>query len=146
MQGGRSRQRRHREGHGAEGDRRRHQPEGDVGRPEKALRHRHDDKNCDEKTDAAIGDDRPGQNHRQHGATCAKLLGHEASDDFDRAAVLHELAEQGAKEKQREELRQELRGAAHEGLGPVGEERLACEAAAAISAAAGANSRMLQPR
>ena len=68
----------------------------------------------------------PGQNDSQQGPTCTEFLRHEASDGFDRAAVLHELAEQGAKKKQREELCQELRAASHESLGPVGQERLAC--------------------
>ena len=93
LQGGRTRQRGHREGHGAEGDCGRHQAERYVGGSEQALRHGDDDKNCDEQADAAISDDCPGQNHRQHGATCAEFLRHEASDDFDRAAVLHELPE-----------------------------------------------------
>ena len=39
----------------------------------------------------------------------AKLLRHEAGDDLDRAAILHQLAEQGAEQKQRKELRQEMR-------------------------------------
>jgi lambda family phage portal protein len=51
--------------------------------------------------------------------------GHEVRDRRDRAAVLHQLAEQGGEQEQREELRQEARGAAHEGLGPVCERRLA---------------------
>jgi hypothetical protein len=41
------------------------------------------------------------------------------------AAVLHQLAKQGPKEKNREELHDKARGAPHEGLRPVGEHRLA---------------------
>ena len=45
-------------------------------------------------------------------------------DRLDRAAVLHELSEQGPEQKQREELRKELGPANHENLGPVREKRL----------------------
>ena len=48
-------------------------------------------------------------------------------DGGDRAAVLHQLAEQRAEQKQRKELREEARRADHEGLRPVGEQRLAGE-------------------
>src|SRR6516165_6337151 len=51
-------------------------------------------------------------------------FGHEPRDGGHAAAVVHELAEQGAKQKQREELGQEGRRTAHEGLCPVGEQRL----------------------
>src|SRR5262245_4370033 len=57
-------------------------------------------------------------------ANDTKPFGHEARDGRYAAAVVHELAEQGAEQKQREELRQEGRRAAHEGLRPVGEQRL----------------------
>ena len=124
MQSRGSRQRRHRERHGAESDRRRHYPEWYVGRPEKTLRHRNEDENRDEEANATIGHDCPSQDHGDHSATCPKLLGHEARDDFDRAAILHELAEQGAEKKQGKELRQELRPPSHEGLRPVREKRL----------------------
>jgi hypothetical protein len=49
------------------------------------------------------------------------------------------LAKQGTKQKQREELCQEGRRAAHEGLCPVGEQRLHCERG-------GEESSALQPR
>src|SRR4029079_18316173 len=65
-----SRQRRHRERHGAESDRRRHYPEWYVGRPEKTLRHRTEDENRDEESTATIGHDCPGQDHGDHSATC----------------------------------------------------------------------------
>ena len=81
-------------------------------------------KNGDEEADAAIGDERTSEHDRQHGPSRTQALGHEVGDGCDRAAVLHQLAEQGAEEKNREELHDELRGAAHEGLRPVGEQRL----------------------
>ena len=55
----------------------------------------------------------------------AETLGHEIRDRGHRAAVLHELAEQRAEQKQRKELRQKTRGAAHEDLCPIGKQRLA---------------------
>ena len=81
----------------------------------------------DEKADAAIGDDGAGQHHGQHRTLRAQLLRHEAGDRPDGAAVLHQLAEQGAEQEQREELRHEPRGAAHEGLRPVRQQGLAGE-------------------
>jgi hypothetical protein len=42
-------------------------------------------------------------------------------------AILHQLAEHRAEQKQRKELRQKCRGAAHEGLRPVGEQRFAAK-------------------
>ena len=62
------------------------------------------------------------------------------------AAVFHQLAEQGAEQKNREELHDEARGAPHEGLRPVGEQRLTGQSCRERSAAAGASRRMLQPR
>jgi len=50
-----------------------------------------------------------------------------AVDRCNRAVVLHQLAERGAGQKKWEELRQELRGAAHEGLRPVGQQWLTAE-------------------
>ena len=60
-------------------------------------------------------------------AAFAELLGHETRHGGDRAAVFHQLAEHRAEQKQRKELRQKRRGAAHEGLRPVGEQRLAAK-------------------
>jgi len=60
-------------------------------------------------------------------APLSEALYHEVGNGRDRAAVLHELSEQRTEQKQRDELRQETRGAAHEGLRPVGKQRLACE-------------------
>jgi hypothetical protein len=54
-------------------------------------------------------------------------LRHEVGDGGNRAAVFHQLAEQSAKQKDREELREESRGALHERLRPVSEQRLARE-------------------
>ena len=126
LQGRSAGQRRHGEGHGAERDRRRHQTARDVGGLEQALPHGNENEEGDEQADAAIGDDRAGESHREDGPRRSELLGHEFGDGFDRAAVVHQLAEQGAEKKERKELREELRGAAHEGLGPMGKERLAC--------------------
>ena len=54
----------------------------------------------------------------------SKLLRHEASDGLNRAAVLHQLPEQRAKQEDREEFHHELCGAAHESLRPMGKKRL----------------------
>src|SRR5215831_5468474 len=81
-------------------------------------------KESNEQADAAIGYERACEYDRQHGAALTQPFGHEARNGGHAAAVVHELAEQGAKQKQREELRQESRRAAHEGLCPVGEQRL----------------------
>ena len=45
--------------------------------------------------------------------------------DGHRAGILHQLAEQGAEQKNREELHDELRRARHEGLRPMRKQRLA---------------------
>src|SRR5262245_43877240 len=93
---------------------------GDVGGFEQALRHGNEDEKGDEQADTAIGDDGAGKSHGTEPPRRSELLGH-----FDRAAVVHQLAEQGTEQKERKELREELRGSAHEGLGPMGKERLA---------------------
>src|SRR5215510_8451738 len=84
-------------------------------------------KNATNKADPAISHERAGEYDRQDRAALAQPLGHEACDRGDAAAVVHELAEQGAQQKQREELRQEARRAAHESLRPAGEQRLHCK-------------------
>ena len=56
-----------------------------------------------------------------------ELFGHVIGDRRNRAGILHQLAEQRAKQEQREELRQKPGGAAHKSLGPVGEQGLAGE-------------------
>ena len=67
----------------------------------------------------------PAESHGEDRPLRSELLGHEFGDGFDRAAVVDQLAEQGAEQKERKELREEFRGAAHEGLSPMGKERLA---------------------
>ena len=120
-------QRRHGEGRGPEHDRRGHQPARNGGGAEHLLRHRDEHKESDEQADAAIRDDSTGQDHRQYGAALTQPLAQEVGDRRHRAAVVHELAEQGAEQKQREELREEGRRAEHEGLGPARQQRLAGE-------------------
>ena len=63
---------------------------------------------CDEKADAAIGDQGAGEHDRKHRASRAQTLGHKAGDGRHGAAVLHELAEQGAEQKNREELHRRI--------------------------------------
>jgi len=101
-----------------------HQAPRDVRRSEHRLCHRCDNEESNEEANAAIGDDGTGEHDGQNGAPRTQLLGHKAGDRLDRAAVLHELSEQGPEQKQREELRKELGPANHENLGPVREERL----------------------
>jgi hypothetical protein len=87
------------------------------------VRHWGEDKEGDEQANAAIGDEGAGEHDRQHGAPWTETIGHEIGDGRYRAAVLHQLAEQGAEEKNREELDDEASGAPHEGLRPMGEQR-----------------------
>jgi len=54
-----------------------------------------------------------------------KLLTHETGNGLHRPAVVHELSEQRTEQEYRKELRDELRGAAHERLRPVSEEGFA---------------------
>ena len=72
------------------------------------LRHGNEDEEGDEQAHAAIGDDGPGESDRQDRPRRPERLGHEAGDGFDRAAVVHQLAEQRAEQKERKELREEL--------------------------------------
>ncbi len=120
----RPRQHRHGESRGAERDRRRHQPLRHFGGAKQRMRHRREHEEGDEQADAAIGDQRAGENHRQHGPLGPEPLGHEGRDRRHRAGVLHQLAEQRAEQKDREELHDELGGARHERLRPVREHRL----------------------
>src|SRR5262249_29585017 len=78
-----------------------------------------------EETDAAIGDDGAGEHDGENGTPRPQSFGHKAGDCLDRAAVLHELSEQGSEKKEWEELRQEMSPADHEDLGPVGKKRFA---------------------
>jgi hypothetical protein len=117
---------RHGEGHGAESDRRRNKPARDVGGLEQALRHGNENEEGNEQAHAAIGDNGAGEGHGENRSRCPERLGHEPGDGFDRATVVHQFAEQGTEEKEREELREELRGAAHEGFRPMGKQRLPC--------------------
>ena len=87
--------------------------------------HRSDDEEGDEQADAAIGDESTGKHHCQHRAFGAEAFGHKIGDGCYGAAVFHQLAEQGAEEKDREELHDEACGASHEGLRPMGEQWLA---------------------
>ena len=93
---------------GAERDRRRHSRRGMSAALNRLCAMGDENEEGDEQAHAAIGDDGAGQNHRQDRPRGPELLGHEAGDGFDRAAVLHQLAEQRAEQKQREELREEL--------------------------------------
>jgi hypothetical protein len=122
---GRAWERRHRECRGSERDGCRHQAPGNVGGAEQLLRHRRQYEKGDEETDAAVGDHRARENHSEYGVACAQTLRHEARDRFHGAAVVHELAEQRAEQEQRKELREKLRGVAHERLCPMGKKRLA---------------------
>ena len=109
------------------------------------MRHRRENEEGDEQAHPAVSDNRAGKHDGEHRALRAQALGHVFGDRGHRARILHELAEQRAKEKDREELHDELRRARHEGLRPMREQRLAGNAAAR-TAAAGASRRMLQPR
>ena len=125
LDGRRARHRRHREGRGAKRDSGRRQAVRDIGGAEQALRHRHDHEEGDEEADATVGDDRPGQHDGQHCSLGTHLFGHELGDGADRPAVVHQLAENGAEQEEREELGDEPGRRPHEGLRPVREERLA---------------------
>ena len=124
MQGGGAGQRRHGEGHGAERDRSRHEPARDVGGLEQALRHGNENEEGDEQAHAAIGDDGAGESDRKDRPRGPELFCHEAGDGFDRTAVVHQLAEERAEQKERKELCEELGSAVHEGFRPMGKQRL----------------------
>src|SRR5262249_24098641 len=62
---------------------------------------------------------------RKAGMEWSQLIHKDLRAGRDRAAVLHQFAEHGAKQKNGEELRHKLRGASHKGLRPTGEKRLA---------------------
>ena len=80
-----------------------------------------------EKADAAICDEGAGEHHGQDRAMAAQALAHDLGDGRDSATILHELAEDGPQQKQRKELSEKAGSSSHEGLRPVGEERLAGE-------------------
>ena len=72
-----------------------------------------------EKTDAAISHQGTGQNNGECGPTRSQLLGHEIGDGADRAAVVHQLAEQRSEQKNGKELGNKAGCRRHESLGPV---------------------------
>ena len=80
--------------------------------------HRNDDEERDEQADAAIGDQRPGEHDREDHAPLAETLRHEARDRCHRPAVVHQLAEYRAEQKDRKELREKPCRIHHEDLGP----------------------------
>ncbi len=125
LDGGRAGHGRHGEGGGAQRDRRGHQPMWNVGRLEQGMPHGSEHEERDEQADAAIGDDGARQHHGQDGAPRSEPGRHRLRDDLDRAARLHQFAEQGAEQEDGEELRQEIGGAAHEDLCPARQHRLA---------------------
>ena len=95
---------------------------------EQRMRHRGEHEESDEQADAAIGDDGAGRARRPASRGCAPSRSvMKLAIAVHRAAVVHQLAEQRAEQEQRKELRQELRRAAHEGLRPVRQQRLARE-------------------
>jgi len=120
---GRSRHRRHGERAGAESNRSRHKAARYVCRLKQRLRHRREHEECDEEADASIGHECTGKHHREDCAALPKLFCYELRNRRDRAAVFHQFAEQRAEQKQWKELRQEMRRAAHKGLGPMGKQR-----------------------
>ena len=109
-----------REGGGAQSDRRGNQAIGNVRGAEYSLRHRHEHEERDEQADATIGDERTGEHDRESGAARPQLLRHEIGDRGHRAAIFHQLSEQGAQQEDREELRDKVRRAVHENLRPIG--------------------------
>src|SRR5262249_15240665 len=89
--------------------------------------HRRQHEERDEKANASIGDHRAGDDDREDSAPRAQLLADVAGDGLHRSAVVHQFPEQRAEQEDGEELREESRGAGHEGLRPVREQRLARE-------------------
>ena len=109
------------------------------------MRHRSQHEECDEKADTAIGDQGTGEYDRKHRASRAQTLGHKAGNGGHGAAVLHELAEQGAKEKNREELHQNRAALPMKVCVQWASSGSPAKPAARI-AAAGASRSTLQPR
>ena len=108
-----------------------------------AMGREHEERN--EQADAAIGDEGAGEHHGQNRAMDAQALAHDLGDGRDRAAILHELAEDGPEQKQRKEL-SEKAAAAPMKVCVQWARRGSPENAAAMSAAAGASKSTLQPR
>jgi hypothetical protein len=86
-------QRRHREGHSAQGDRGRDQPIGNPGCAKQGLRHRDEHKKRDEQADATIGNECTGEHDGQYCSARPQPRGHEFGDRRDRTTVFHQLAE-----------------------------------------------------
>src|SRR5262249_39617124 len=71
------------------------------------------------------GDDRTGKDDGKYRTPLTKPLRHEPGYRRHRAAIFHQFSEKGTEEEYWEELREELRCAAHEGLSPVSQQRFA---------------------
>ncbi len=119
----RSRQHRHGESECAEAYGGWHQPSRDVRGSEKLPCHWHQHEEGDKDADATIGDHGRGEHDGKHRASYPQLCGQETRDRGDRTAIVHELAEQPAKQEHGEPLRDKASRATHEGLRPMGEKR-----------------------
>ena len=80
-----------------------------------------------EQTDSAICDKGAGQYDGQCSPRRSQVLRHVVGNGSDRTAIVHQLAEQRSKEKDREELCDETRSGRHERLSPVRQQWLAGE-------------------
>jgi hypothetical protein len=98
-----------------------------IGRLEQGVAHGRQHEEGNEQADAAIGNECSSQHDGKHGALGAQALGQILGDGLNRTAGFHQLAEQRAKQKDREKLRDKAGRVAHESLGPVCQQRLACQ-------------------
>ena len=96
-----------------------------VGFAEEGNGHRRQYEEGDEEADATVGHSGASKDHRKDRAAGTQFRRHVARNGANRAAVVHQLPEQRAEQENREELCDEACRCFHEGLCPVGQQRLA---------------------
>ena len=89
--------------------------------PEQRGRYWEHGESHDEEADSAIGKQGTGQHHRHDGSLLSQSLGDGAGDGKRGAAVIHQFAEDTAKQEKREEIGDEAPRTLHEGQRPFGE-------------------------
>ena len=95
------------------------------GLSEQRVGHRVQREGNNEQAHAAVREYRAREYDRHHRARCAHPLRDRARNRKRRSAVVHQLAEHGAEQEEREELDDEATGAGHQRLRPMREQRLA---------------------
>ena len=117
LDGGRAWQRRHGEGEGAQCNGGGDQALGDAGLAEQGFGDRVDGERDHEQRDAAIGEHGAGQYHGGNGMAGTEAAHQPLCDGVGGTGVGHQLAEQGAQQKQRKEVEDVPAERSHEGVG-----------------------------